>query len=346
MSRATPRIWAHLDSEAQADFAHVISDELLDSGMDPDVRETFGGALSKCPFQRPFDLAITTLPALNDDALVALSDTAEGVILLNTATLDVHGPSAGKAGATGAVQKILHAGVQNETVRDALVALGLTESKIQLDQLNLATTTRPSFSSEDRRDFATPLAGRPCLFACQTPWAEIDMILDAYGVAKRTVRQLILILDPADERDAPKYEQKVRERGFYLTSRADDVVPDRSTEVIVTDGAFEGGLWYSLANASYLGGSLLGDQFPSPNDAVSAGSAILVGPNAQSDDKIKYLKSHNAVTVAPSPDVLADHITTLVRPEVAAQQAQNGWDLVADSSTGLAVVLAHFKSKT
>jgi len=344
-----PTIWAHVADQSDLDGMVEVVDRLHLEHVPCDLAITGPLDVSHPDFDveplRDFDPQardIQTLiwmdNAVNTRVLGQSHRSGMPVILANISTNVLEGQPTvwQKPLAQSTLKTAKFALVQSQQDRDYLLSLGVDRRAVQVTGVLQGCGLPPSYDASERQEIVKALTGCQIWFARGVPMAELDLVLDAYDKARRNVRKLVLFLDPMDEADAPTMTAAARARGFSVAERAVEAIPDASTHVFVTDGAFERGLWYSLAVATYLGGTFRGDTCANPLVSAAVGSALITGPNSPKHHAaLARMQAAEAVTIAATEDELGVEVARCVRPETAALYAQAGWTMVANAAEGI-----------
>ncbi len=344
-----PTIWAHVADQSDLDGMVEVVDRLHLESVPCDLAITGPEDLSHPDFDvenlRDFDptaRSIKTLVwmdnAVNTRVLGQSHRSGMPVILANISTNVLEGqPSVWqKPLAQSTLKTAKFALVQTRKDKDHLLSLGVDPRVVQVTGVLQGCGLPPSYDASERQEIVKALTGCQIFFARGVPMAELDLILDAYDQARRNVRKLVLFLDPMDEKDAPAMADAARARKLSVAERAVEALPEASTNVFVTDGAFERGLWYSLAVTTYLGGTFRGDTCANPLVSAAVGSALIAGPNVPKHHAaMARMQAADAVTLVPTENELGQEIARCVRPETAAQYAQAGWTMVANAAEGI-----------
>ncbi|MFZ5964541.1 3-deoxy-D-manno-octulosonic acid transferase [Thalassococcus sp. BH17M4-6] len=180
-------------------------------------------------------------------------------------------------------------------------------------------------------EMAEALAGRPVWLAARVRRSEVDCILRAHRSAARLAHRLLLILVPADPQDADDIARAASATGFRICDWDADGQPDEHTQILVTQGPDELGLWYRLAPLSFIGGSLaagLGGH--DPLEASALGSAVLYGPHVGGHlTSYTRLIEAGAARIVRDEETLSAAVSQLIAPDRAAAMAHAGWDVVS-----------------
>jgi 3-deoxy-D-manno-octulosonic-acid transferase len=165
---------------------------------------------------------------------------------------------------------------QDEETAAGLARLGGRDD----GRLNLKLAGEPLPVEDEALDRAKRAAGtRPLLLAASTHAGEEALVLDAFaGLAAHDERPLLVIV-PRHPARGLDVAQLARQRGFATTLQSAGEPFDGQAQVHVADGLGELGLWFRLARAAFVGGSLVeGPGGHNPLEPARLGAPILTGP--------------------------------------------------------------------
>lgn len=195
---------------------------------------------------------------------------------------------------------------------------------------------QPPLPSDDRtrEELATQIAGRPIWLACHLCASEIGDVLQAYRQSVRLAHRLLLIVVPEDETEADKILASAAQAKLRLCLWDQGETLDENTQVLVTEGPEDLGLWYRLSPLVFLGGSLVpGVGGHDPFEAATLGGAILYGPNIGNHlGAYSQLVEAGAARIVTDADSLATAVSHLVAPDLAAAMARAGWDVISSGA--------------
>ncbi len=203
--------------------------------------------------------------------------------------------------------------------------------------VRIEETSEPLSCTEAERDsIAALLSARPVWLAVGCPPAEEEAVIAAHAHALRFAHRLLLILVPTAAVRATALAERLAREGWSVALRSREEEPETETQVFITDGESELGLWYRLAPVTFMGGTLAeGGGGRSPMEPAALGSAILHGPHtAPYPEAYTRLAGARAARRVGSPEDLADAVADLLSPDKAALLAHNAW---AASSGGAEV---------
>lgn len=109
----------------------------------------------------------------------------------------------------------------------------------------------PNDASHEKEQLLTSfIAGRRCLLAASTHEGEEELFLKAASDCDAA-----LILAPRHPKRGGDVEALLKAQNLSYARRSANQIPDKSTRVYLADTIGEMGLWYTLADAVYLGGA-------------------------------------------------------------------------------------------
>lgn len=175
--------------------------------------------------------------------------------------------------------------------------------------------------------------GRKVLLAASTHPGEEEIVLDAF---QKISSYALLIIVPRHPVRATEIVKAGEARGFGTARRSE--APFGGAHVYVADTLGELGLWYSLADAALIGGSLLpGPGGHNPVEAAQLGCPIITGPNVDNWQGVYAdLIGANAVLIAEDALALTGAFSeVLLQPALAAERAERARAVVAGGEGGL-----------
>jgi 3-deoxy-D-manno-octulosonic-acid transferase len=183
-------------------------------------------------------------------------------------------------------------------------------------------------------DLARNLGGRPVWLAAEVERDEVAILEAAHRKAFRSAHRLLLILVPRDATDADGIVADLEALGWRVAKRSDQDEPDPETQIYMADTEGELGLWYRLAPASFIGGTLSADVQPTdPFAPAVLGSAVLHGPNTgENPARFRALAANGASLPVANAEELGNAVISLLAPDRAASLAQAAWATTTESA--------------
>ena len=189
----------------------------------------------------------------------------------------------GWARAPAAARSVL-GGFDLVLAQDAETAAGLVRLGARDDgRLNLKLAGAPlPVDAIERDELRARLDGRPVLLAASTHPGEEALVVEVFGFLKDRPERPLLILVPRHPDRGPAVEALARGQGLVVARRAADQPLTQAVEVYVADTLGELGLWFSLARAALVGGSLVaGVGGHNPLEPARLGCPVLSGEHVQ-----------------------------------------------------------------
>ena len=215
-----------------------------------------------------------------------------------------------------------------------LLDLGVPATQIQRLAPIQPTGHALRAADSDIEEMTAALGSRPTWLGAALHPGELEIVLQAHEKVLHLSHRLMLIVVPADPKDADPFVEAAKKRGLRVASWADGAFPEDQTQVLVADDLDDLGLWYRVAPVTFLGSSLVSGQGGiDPYQAAALGAAILYGPNVRS-----YLQSYSRLAAAGAARIVNDETTlaqavnSLTAPDKAAEMALAGWDVVSQGA--------------
>ncbi len=164
---------------------------------------------------------------------------------------------------------------QDETIARRLSALGAHDVRITG---NLKADA-PSLPVDESALSALrkAIGERSVFLAASTHDGEEAAVLDAAHAANKS-GALTVVVPRHDDRGAA-VQSLITSRGFATCRRHKESLPGSDTEVYVADTMGELGLFYSIAQVAFLGGSLIPHGGQNPLEAARFSVPVLAGPH-------------------------------------------------------------------
>ena len=200
---------------------------------------------------------------------------------------------------------------------------------------NLKLEARPLAPPADAFTAAAEaLAGRRVWLAASTHDGEDAIVLDAHKQLLARHPDACLILAPRHPERADGIALKIADAGLTALRRSAGGLPDAHCQVWLADTLGEMALWYGLAPAALIAGSLLPDiGGHNPVEASQGGSAVISGPHVASfDDLYAAYRRHNAMITAVDAGELAGAVDCIWSGSGPAQDAAMA--AIAEASGG------------
>lgn len=120
---------------------------------------------------------------------------------------------------------------------------------------------------------------RPVFLAASTHPGEDDIVLRAAETLRAVIPSLLTVIAPRHPERGADVAALAGARGDAVARRSAGDAIDEATRIYVADTIGELGLFYTLAGAAFIGGSLVEHGGQNPIEAIKLDAAILSGPH-------------------------------------------------------------------
>ena len=236
--------------------------------------------------------------------------------------------------------------VQDSETAGYLRNLGLPGSRMEVTGSLKGNADALPCDEHELARFKKLLGSRPVWLAASTHEGEDSIAAAAHAAASKRVPELLLIIAPRHPERGPDIAKSLADGGFRLKVRSSGEIPDHDDEIYVADTLGEMGLWYRMAFASFVGGSMVDVGGHNPFEPAALGSAVIHGPNVRNFSEIyDRLSSADAAVQVESSETLAAAVSRLRDPDAASKLTQAASEVCSQLQdiTALAakVVLSH-----
>ncbi len=189
---------------------------------------------------------------------------------------------------------------------------------------------------------------RQVLLAASTHPGEEEQVIEAYCAVKHKLPELLLILAPRHPRRGEALADLASSQGLNTARRQAKEAIDPATDVYVADTVGELGLFYSLAQIAFVGGSLIERGGQNPIEAIRFGTAVLTGPSqynfADAYDELRrrggIVEVHGAADIAAATEqFLGDDAARHVLRKSASESVAAMAGALAATADALAALL-------
>ena len=177
-------------------------------------------------------------------------------------------------------------------------------------------------------------SGRHVWLAASTHDGEEEIILKAHGLLLEKHPLALLVLAPRHPERAKSIGALIKRKKFGYALRSANQLPHTSDQVWLADTLGEMPLWFSLAPAALIAGSLkknIGGH--NPIEANQAGAAVICGPyHASFQDLFDAYRTHQAALFVDDAATLAAAVDAIWTGQGPKQE--NARDAIAEASGG------------
>lgn len=224
--------------------------------------------------------------------------------------------------------------VTSEETARQIRRLGIPASKVALfPPLSISPAMSP-WPEDELIETNHALAGRPVWLAAWVDAREFISVLSAHRQALRMLPRLVMILHVADLSEAVPLHKRLESMDLRCANWEDGDMIEDTTQVILSSDPEALGLWYRVSPVTFMGCTLEpGKGGHDPISATALGSAVVHGPDVHNHqvifDQLDHAGAAKGVRTATE---LGDAVVELLAPDLSANMALAGWQLVTESA--------------
>ena len=213
--------------------------------------------------------------------------------------------------------------VQSKPTLQQIAALGVAEDKLTLSGSTKEDAALPPVDESKLAALRDQAGDRFLWLASSTHPGEDEILIEAHRAAFRPAEALMLIAPRHPERGRDIAEL-ARTKGFKVALRSEDQALDPSVDVYIADTLGEMGLWYRLADAAFIAGSLSDHGGHNPYEPALLNCPIIHGPiDYNFRDIYARLRELEGAVAAETPSEIATALTNLKNPAYNSKIAKN-----------------------
>lgn len=204
-------------------------------------------------------------------------------------------------------------------------ALGVSDESVRvLGNLKFDLPTPSAKAADLRARFGLP-PDRPIVAAGSTAEGEDRLVFEAFAAARREVPGLLLLLAPRHPERFVSAGEEAERRGFVV-SRASTGTAAGNVDVLLVDTIGDLASFYTLADAAFVGGSLVPVGGHNLLEPIAAGVPVVYGPHTDHVAEIAIaLERSGAGLRVANADALGRSFAELSqRPEERARRVALG----------------------
>jgi 3-deoxy-D-manno-octulosonic-acid transferase len=162
------------------------------------------------------------------------------------------------------------------------------------------------------------IGNRPVIVAASTHPGEEILLIEAHRRLRQRFPGLLTIIAPRHPERGRGILDFALAAQLHATLRSQDTLPEAQTDIYVADTMGELGLFYRIAPAVFIGGSLVEHGGQNPIEAAKLGAAILHGPHVWNfADIYAALDAARGAFEIADGDQLTDHLAYLLADKAA-----------------------------
>ena len=213
---------------------------------------------------------------------------------------------------------------QSETDADRFATLG-ARNVIVTGNLKLDVAAPPADPAKLEKLMAMT-RGRPVVTAASTHPGEEEILIETHRRLAGFFPGLLTVIVPRHPDRGNAVAGLVAAAGLRFAQRSREELPAANSDVYIADTLGELGLFYRLAPAVFMGGSLVEHGGQNPIEAVKLGAAIVHGPHVFNfSDVYEALDTAGGARLADSGERLVKQLGQLLAdPKACETQGEAG----------------------
>ncbi|MBR5598863.1 MAG: 3-deoxy-D-manno-octulosonic acid transferase [Alphaproteobacteria bacterium] len=210
---------------------------------------------------------------------------------------------------------------QSELDKERLSILGAQKTDC-VGNIKFSALTLP-VPEHQLQDLKKSVGNRPILFLSSTHHNEEEQFSQYVHKLKKSIPDILIISAPRHPNRGQEIKDTFIAQNLQTSLRSKLEPLTDQTDVYVADTIGEMGLWYNLADISFIGGSLIphgGQNFTEPSRAQNA---VIVGPHMHNfKEMMEKAQKADALYQAKNVEDAIEQIITLFNNQVYLQDCQ------------------------
>jgi 3-deoxy-D-manno-octulosonic-acid transferase len=190
--------------------------------------------------------------------------------------------------------------------------IGADPSRLQVVgsiKFDIDLAARREQLNDIRHQLGTTVSSRPLWAAASTHPGEEHLVVQAYLALRDRGLITRLLLAPRHPNRTPEIAKLLASHGLQYQKRSEQQPLDGNTDVLLIDTLGELSAFLGLAEAAFIGGSLVPKGGHNPIEAAAWGCAVITGPHVINFATIvRDMERGGAVQVVNNEDQLADRL--------------------------------------
>jgi 3-deoxy-D-manno-octulosonic-acid transferase len=216
------------------------------------------------------------------------------------------------------MQALTHIAVQTETEAARFITLGATADKTTITGSIKFDISLPTPDKKVLAILQKSIGTRPVITAASTHKGEETQLLEAFKTVLKTVPDALLVLVPRHTNRVDEIKKLIATQRLTLAQRSKNEPVTASTNIYLGDTMGEMGLYFTICNIAFVGGSLVNTGGHNVLEPASIAKPVLFGPHMHNFLEISksLLAAQGAVKVRDASH-LAKAISHLIEDKTA-----------------------------
>jgi len=205
--------------------------------------------------------------------------------------------------------------------------------------------TPPEVNVQDLGTLKAQIGNRQILLAASTHEGDEEFILNCYSKLKKDYPDLLLIIAPRHPIRTQQISDLILNKGLAYARRSQKEKITSQMEVYLADTIGELSLFYSLANVSFIGGSLRNGGH-NILEASFFNTFIIFGPDMSNFKEIaaEYIQNNAAISFKDQTEAVSIIKNALSTPQLIESQNKAASSILKQKSQILGTYLQHLST--
>jgi 3-deoxy-D-manno-octulosonic-acid transferase len=223
---------------------------------------------------------------------------------------------------------------QTETDAERLCQLGAISATCP-GNLKHAAPPLPA-DAENLRELKNAISGRRVWLAASTHAGEEEICGEIHQGLRRSVPGILTVIVPRHPQRGREIADMLRQRDYSVSLRSVDQQIDEKTDIYVADSIGELGLFYRLAEISFVGKSLVPLGGQNPFEAAVLGCPVVFGPHMTNfRDMTRCMIEAGAAIEVSDADHLQEALARLFADESERKSMGEAGSAFAEAEAGV-----------
>lgn len=236
------------------------------------------------------------------------------------------------------LQKITHIAVQNGQDAQRFIDLGLAESAMSITgsiKFDLDIAPELQEKAKQLKEQLSQQNSRQIFIAASTHPGEDEIILEAFSIIRKTIKDCLLVLAPRHPNRAQDIQALCQQSGFNNIFRSENITPDSSTDVLIGDTLGELLLFFGAADLAFVGGSFVDNGGHNYIEPAAWGLPVLSGPSTFNFAEItNLLLAAGGMAITANAEKLAEETIQLLTDKQLRNKMGAAAKAVAEENRG------------
>ncbi len=208
---------------------------------------------------------------------------------------------------------------------------------------NLKIDASPQeINSDNLTALRSQIEVRPVFVAASTHPGEEEQIAEAHKIIRKKTSDILTVIVPRHPARGEDIVNTLKAEGLSIARRSLKQDISDETDIYIADTLGETGLFYSVSNVTFMGGSLVPHGGQNPIEPIRLGAPVVTGPHTHNFEAIiDSLDRHDGIVrVANAEELAASVLRLLAQPDDAIRMISNAANALTELDGALEQTLS------